>query len=140
MKKLFLDSDVLLDLLLDRKPFSENISSLIEYCILNNIEMFSSPICIANINYIIEKFENKTNANLKTNKLLEIIKVENVGQSEITMAKLSNFKDFEDAIQNYACESDGSIDLILTRNTKDYKKSEISVMTPEQYYKMKTGS
>ena len=52
----------------------------------------------------------------------------------------SKFKDFEDALQNYACESNGKIDLILTRNTKDYKKSEISVMTPEQYYKMKSRS
>jgi len=127
MKKLFLDSDVLLDLLLDRKPFSENISSLIEYCILNNIEMFSSPICIANINYIIEKFENKTNANLKTNKLLEIIKVENVGQSEITMAKLSNFKDFEDAIQNFCAVRNGH-KIIVTRNVKDYKESQLSIL------------
>ncbi len=49
-------------------------------------------------------------------------------------------QDFEDALQNYACESYGNIDLILTRNTKDYKKSEISVMTPEQNYRMKIGS
>lgn len=57
----------------------------------------------------------------------------------ILKAMNSKFIDFEDALQNYACESNGNIDLILTRNTKDYKKGEISVMPPEQYYKMKTG-
>ena len=58
----------------------------------------------------------------------------------ILKAMKSKFKDFEVAIQNYACESDWSSDLILTGNTKDYRNSEISVMTPEQYYKMKTRS
>ena len=57
----------------------------------------------------------------------------------VLKAMNSKFKDFEDALQNYACEYYGEIDLILTRNTKDYKNSEISVMTPEQYYKMKTA-
>jgi len=63
-----------------------------------------------------------------------------IDKQVVLKAMNSKFKDFEDAMQSYACESYGNIDLILTRNTKDYRKSEISVMTPEQYFKMEIGS
>ncbi|MCG2714660.1 MAG: PIN domain-containing protein, partial [Candidatus Marinimicrobia bacterium] len=48
--------------------------------------------------------------------------------------------DFEDALQNYAAEKMGDIDVILTRNTKDFKNSELGVMTPENYLKTKIAS
>ncbi|MCF8361163.1 MAG: hypothetical protein K9G70_00930 [Prolixibacteraceae bacterium] len=47
----------------------------------------------------------------------------------------SGFKDFEDSMQNFAAMKNGKIDVILTRNVKDYKKSEIGVLTPESYVK-----
>ena len=47
----------------------------------------------------------------------------------------SDFKDFEDALQNYAAETNGAINLIVTRNTKDYQKSELAVMKPEEFLK-----
>ena len=66
MKKLFLDSDVLLDLLLDREPFSDDIATLIEKSIDSEIKLCTSPISITNINYIIGRLENKNKADLKT--------------------------------------------------------------------------
>ena len=131
MKKIFLDSDVLLDLLLDREPFANDISALIEYSIRNDILLYTSPISITNINYIVEKIENKSKANLKTKKILEIVKIENVGQKVIDKAKLSKFKDFEDAVQNF-CAVDSKHKVIITRNTKDYKESELSIFTARE--------
>jgi hypothetical protein len=52
----------------------------------------------------------------------------------------SKFKDFEDAIQNYAVDKSGVIDTIITRNIKDFKNSEIGVLTPEEYLKTKMAS
>ena len=52
----------------------------------------------------------------------------------------SGFKDFEDALQNFSATKYGDIDVILTRNIKDFKKSEIGVLTPETYLKTKTAS
>ncbi|MEM9837323.1 MAG: PIN domain-containing protein, partial [Bacteroidota bacterium] len=64
--------------------------------------------------------------------LLEIVQVEDVGQSIINMASASAFKEFEDAVQNY-CAQEAGHGIIITRNTKDYKESTLSIMTPREY-------
>ncbi len=132
MKKLYLDSDVLLDLLLDREPFSEQIAQLIEDSISSGIKLCSSPISITNIHYIIGRLENKTKADSKVKKVLKIVRIENIGQEVIDKAVGSKFKDFEDSVQNY-CAKDSEHEIIITRNTKDYKESELSIFTPEEY-------
>ncbi len=132
MKKVFLDSDVLLDLLLDREPFMDDIAEVIEHSLTSDIKLCVSPITVTNINYIIEKLENKKKAITQRKKILKIVSVENVGQSIITKASDSKFKDFEDAVQNYCAEESGH-QIIITRNTKDYKESDLSIMTPKEY-------
>ena len=132
MKKLFLDSDVLLDLLLSRAPFTDDIEALIEHSINSEIKLCTSPISITNIHYIIGKLENQSKANLKTQKILKIVRMENVGQKVMDRASKSKFKDFEDSVQNY-CAVESEHKIIITRNTKDYKKSEISILTPREY-------
>ncbi len=132
MNKIFLDSDVLLDLLLDREPFTNDIAEIIEDSIVNKINLCVSPISITNINYIIAKIENQRKADTQTKKILEIVKVENVGQEIITTASNSKFKDFEDAVQNY-CAVKAGHKIIITRNTKDYKESKLSILTPKEY-------
>jgi predicted nucleic acid-binding protein len=138
MKKLFLDSDVLLDLLLDRAPFSEDIAELIEKSIHSDVQLYTSPISIANINYIIGRLENRNKADIKTKKVLKIVSIENIGQTVIDSASNSRFKDFEDSVQNY-CAVESGHKMIITRNTKDYKESELSILTPKEYLaKIKT--
>ncbi len=138
MKKIFLDSDVLLDLLLDREPFADYIAKIIEHSLSSNIQLCVSPITITNINYIIEKLENRKKAAAKRRKILKLVQVENVGQLIITKASDSKFKDFEDAVQNY-CAEESEHQIILTRNTKDYKESDLSILTPKEYL-AKVGS
>jgi len=53
----------------------------------------------------------------------------------VSNALNSGFKDFEDGLQNFAAMKNGAIDVILTRNLKDFNKSEIGVLTPESYIK-----
>ncbi|WKN40800.1 PIN domain-containing protein [Tunicatimonas pelagia] len=132
MNKIFLDSDVLLDLLLDREPFADDIVEIIEDATADNVSLCVSPISITNVNYIIGKLENQKKADSQTKKILEIVKVENVEQGIITKAAHSKFKDFEDAVQNY-CAEDAGHQIIITRNTKDYKESVLSILTPKEY-------
>jgi len=132
MKKIFLDSDVLLDLLLDRAPFADDIAVIIEEAMASEVKLCVSPISITNINYIIEKLENKRKADAQTKKILKIVKVEDVGQKVITEAANSGFKDFEDGVQNY-CAAEAGHEIIITRNTKDYKESELSILTPREF-------
>ena len=132
MKKLYLDSDVLLDLLLDRVPFSNEIAELIENSIFSEIKLCTSPISITNIHYVIGRLENQSKADLKTKKILKIVSMENIGQEVIDMASNSRFKDFEDAVQNFCAEQAGH-KILITRNTKDYKESKLSILTPREY-------
>ncbi|MCL6219586.1 hypothetical protein L1967_14920 [Zunongwangia sp. M21534] len=59
---------------------------------------------------------------------------------EVVLGALnSKFKDFEDALQNFSAVENGEITIILTRNVKDYKKSELAVLTPETYLQGKAN-
>lgn len=132
MKKVFIDSDVILDFLLDREPFIEEITEIIEIAIKRKIQLCVASISITNLNYIIARLENPKKASSKTKKILKLVKVESVGESTIIKAINSTFKDFEDAVQNFcAIESDHQI--IVTRNVKDYKESELAILTPKEF-------
>lgn len=130
--KVFLDSDVILDFLLDRKPFSDDIGQLFEQSLNYNLQLCVSPITMTNLNYIIGRLENKKQAQLKTKKILKLVKVETVSSSTITKAAVSKFKDFEDAVQNY-CAAEANHTIILTRNIKDYKESGLGILSPGEY-------
>lgn len=130
--KVFLDSDVILDFLLDRQPYSDDIGQIIERSINSDLQLCVSPITISNLNYIIGRLQNKKQAHLKTKKILQLVNVENVCESTIIKAIKSRFKDFEDAVQNY-CAVESNHTIILTRNVKDYKESELGILSPSEY-------
>ena len=132
MKKLFIDSDVLLDLLLDKKPFSEDTATLIEASIASDVTLYTSSLSIANMHYIIGRLETKKKADSKIKKILKIMSIENLGQTVIDQAVESKFRDFEDSIQNF-CAVEAKHEILITRNTKDYKESQLSIFTPEEY-------
>jgi len=132
--KIFLDSDVILDFLLDRKPFSDNIGQLFQLSLDTDLQLCISPTSVTNINYIIGRIQNKKQAHIKTKKILKLVKVENVCETTVNKAIQSRFTDFEDAVQNY-CALESNHTIILTRNTKDYKESEMAILTPNEYVK-----
>jgi len=71
----------------------------------------------------------------KLTQLVTITEVLSTDKDVILKALNSNFRDFEDALQNYSAELNGQIDLIITRNIKDFKNSSLGIMTPENYLK-----
>lgn len=135
MSNILIDSDIILDSLLDRQPFSADSSKVLALCESKNINGFVTGIMIANIYYLLKK-EHSTQLILEAIKqLLVFLDVLVIDKSIILKAIDSNFSDFEDALQNYSAESNGSIHTIITRNIKDYKKSKISVLTPKMFQK-----
>jgi predicted nucleic acid-binding protein len=136
MKNVLIDTDVILDFFLDREPFSENAAGILTMCEKNEIAGFVTPVIISNV-YCLLSQENKQEKVLdKLKNLLLIIDVLVIDKTTILVALNSHFKDFEDALQNFAAELNGAIDLIITRNTKDYKKSQIGVMSPVAFLKI----
>ena len=130
--RVFLDSDVLLDYLTARKPFVEEIKIIINKGIIGELKLFTSSLIIANIHYFISKVEHSKKAIYKIEKLTSFIKILNVGEKEIIQSLKSKFKDFEDCIQN-CCASNSKMDLIITRNIKDFKLSDLPILTPKEF-------
>ncbi len=130
--KVFLDADVILDLLLDRKPFNEEISAIFQLSIDHSIDLCVSPTTITNLHYIIGRIENKNSANSKTKNILKLVSIETIGESTIHKSIASKFNDFEDGVQYY-CALEARHKIIITRNTKDFKESKLAVLTPKEF-------
>ncbi|MEO8514522.1 MAG: PIN domain-containing protein [Ignavibacteria bacterium] len=136
MKNIFLDSDVILDLLLERGQFFRDIALVFEKAKTGDIILHTSSICILNINYLLRKSYSKDAVEEIFNKFFQYVKILTV-DSQIIMASLnSNFNDLEDGVQYY-CSLNNGINEIITRNIKDYKHSKIPVLTPLEYLESK---
>lgn len=135
MERVLIDSDVILDSFFDRKPFSEYATRIISMCESKKIKGFLTPVIYSNIYYLLRQTAKHEKVIEKLKQLLELTDVLIMDKAVIKKALDSGFKDFEDSLQNYAAVNHGKIDLIITRNLKDYKNSELGVFTPETYLK-----
>jgi predicted nucleic acid-binding protein len=135
MEKVFVDSDIILDLLSARQPHYNNAAELFSLADEDSLKLFVSSLSFANVNYILSKQYSADQTRKKLLKFKTLVSVLSVNDKIIELALASDFKDFEDAIQYYtAIENDLSI--LLTRNLRDFRKSEITVLTAEQYLKV----
>jgi predicted nucleic acid-binding protein len=135
MKNIVIDTDVILDFFLDREPFSENAAKILSLCEKKEITGFVTPVIVSNVYYLLSQKGKQEKVIEKLKILLSLLEILTIDKNSILVALNSNFKDFEDALQNYAAELNGKIDIIVTRNTKDYKKSELGIMNPEDFLK-----
>lgn len=135
MEKVLIDTDVILDFFFDREPFSQNAAQILSLCEKKVILGYVTPVIVSNVYYLLSQKAKQDKVIEKLKTLLSILEILVVDKNSIMVALNSDFKDFEDALQNYAAELDGTISLIITRNTKDYKKSELGVMTPDDFLK-----
>jgi len=129
--KIFIDTDVIIDLLIDRQPHSKAATLIFDLAEKKEIKLFTSSLCLNNVHYITKKILGDIKARKVIGELIEIINVLSVSRSDIANAVNSDFKDFEDAIQHSVALTQDDIKSILTRNIKDYSKSKISVFNPE---------
>jgi predicted nucleic acid-binding protein len=135
MKNILIDTDVILDFFLDREPFSENAAQVLSLCEKKEITGFVTPVIVSNAYYLLSQKGKQEKVIEKLKILLTIIEILIIDKNSIIVALNSNFKDFEDALQNYSAELNGKIDIIITRNVKDYKKSKLPIMSPEDFLK-----
>ncbi|OPB96443.1 DNA-binding protein [Elizabethkingia ursingii] len=135
MGKILIDTDVILDFFFDRQPFSEEASQILSLCESKKLNGFVTPIMISNIYYILRKTAKHEKVIEGLKSLMDIVDVAVITKNTIVDALNSNFKDFEDALQNFSALDKKDINIIITRNIKDYKTSSLSVMTPETYLK-----
>jgi predicted nucleic acid-binding protein len=132
MKKVFLDSDIILDIATGREPFyidSTAVLSLIENGYALGVMSSNS---ITNIYYILRKLGTGEKAKKFIKTILNYISVVSIEHEDIQKALESKFKDFEDGVQHFSAKRN-RCDYIITRNIKDYVFSEIEVIEPKEF-------
>ena len=135
MNKVFIGTDVILDFLFDRKPFSKYSSKILSLCENKQIQGFVTAIMLSNIYYLLRKAAKHEKVIESLKILMNILDVVATNRANVLDALNSDFKDFEDALQNYTAQSNKEIKIIITRNIRDYKSSKLSVMPPDIYLK-----
>jgi predicted nucleic acid-binding protein len=132
MKKVFLDTNIIVDLIADRKPFSKYSIEIFKKAEEKRIKLFTSSHSIATTHYLLKKYlEEKILRDVLYN-LLDYVTVIAVDTDVLKKGLRSKHKDFEDSIQILCASTIEKIDCIVTRNTKDFRDSEILVLTPDE--------
>lgn len=134
MEKVFVDSDIVLDLLSGRQPHYDYAAELFSLADENSIKLYVSSLTFANVNYILSKELSAVKARKMLLKFKTLINVLSVNDKIIELALASDFSDFEDAIQ-YNTAIENGITTLLTRNLKDFKKADITILTAQEYLK-----
>lgn len=132
MKKIFLDTNIIVDLLSDRQPFSKYAIQIFQKAENNEIQLFTSSHSIATTHYLLKKFLDEKELRIVLYDLLDYLTVIAVDIDILKKGLRSNHKNYEDAVQILCASSVQNIDCIVTRNTKDYKTSEIPVFNPDE--------
>ena len=102
MKKIFVDSDIFMDTILNRKPHSEYSSELLSLCEQGGLDGFTSSLILANIYYVVRSFANHNKAIDAVGKIRSLVKVLPLTDREIGESISAEFNDFEDGLQ-YFC-------------------------------------
>ncbi len=133
-KKIFIDSDIILDLLCQRQPFYNFAAEVFTLGDEKKIELVTSSLVFANVYYILRKILGIEKAKELLRKLRLIINIISVEEKSVDLALNSRFSDFEDGLQ-YFTARENNINILLTRNIKDYKEKDLIIQTPEIYLK-----
>ncbi|KHJ39240.1 putative nucleic acid-binding protein, contains PIN domain [Pedobacter glucosidilyticus] len=133
MKKLFVDTNIVIDLLSRREPFFKEAEILFSLADKKQVELSVSSLTFANTSYIILKQLDAQKAKSVLRKLRLILHVLPLDDKIIDLALNDDtFTDFEDAIQ-YFTAIENQQDLIITRNLKDFKSSNLPILTAKQF-------
>jgi predicted nucleic acid-binding protein len=131
-KKVFVDTDIIYDLLAAREPFYNAAACLFTLADEGKIDVYISALSLANIHYLISRKTTEEESKEIIRKFKILVHVAPLTEKVIDLALNSDFSDFEDAIQYFsALQCD--IDILITRNLKDYKKAQITVLTAQDY-------
>jgi len=133
MKKILIDTNIVLDLLAKREPYYLDSAKIFSMADKLELKIFISSLTIAIANYILSKYTNSVEARNILRKFKLLVEVLPLDDKIIGLALVDDeFSDFEDGIQ-YFTAFESNLDSIVTRNLKDFRKSKLPVFTPEQF-------
>lgn len=133
-KRIYIDTNIMLDLLGEREDFYLDAAKLASLADLKKITMVASPLSYATVNYFLSKFENSRIAKEKLRNFKFFSEICSINESIVEKSLNSNFSDFEDALHHFSA-IDSTCDVIITRNPSDFKNSMLPIMSPKEFLK-----
>lgn len=134
MKKVLLDTNIILDFALKREKYIANSRKILELAFKKVINAFITATTITDIYYIARKEKGRNDALDFIRSILSFLEVANVDKNVVITALELDFHDFEDAVQESAAQNT-EIPAIITRNENDFKNSSLRVFSPESFLK-----
>jgi len=132
MEKLLVDTNIVVDLLTRREDFYREAQDLFTLSDEGKVKLLVSSLTFANTHYLLNRYKNKDEARKILIKFKVLVEVAKLDDKIIELALASDFTDFEDAIQYYTAVENG-VDVIITRNLRDFKTSKLPVLTAKEY-------
>ncbi|MBD5081542.1 MAG: PIN domain-containing protein [Ruminococcaceae bacterium] len=131
--KVMIDTNVIIDVLLERENFVEESYKVLSMCEGRHISGFVSASSVTDIYYLVRKYTHSAKLAYKAiGKLLEIVKVCDVTNNDVLTAFQKKAKDFEDCLVS-VCARSNSCKYIITRNKKDFENFEVEALTPTEF-------
>lgn len=130
--RLFLDTNVMLDFLGERDPFYISAAKIATLADKRSLRIIVSALSYATVNYFLTKYDGLEKTKEKLRKFKVISEICELDEVIIEKGLNSDFSDFEDSLQYFSALRT-ECDIIITRNGKDFKKSEIPVMSPDEF-------
>ena len=131
MTKLFLDTNIVIDLLERREPFCQDAVRLFSLAYNKQVQLFVSPMTFATTSYLLRRHGSEGVRNLLAN-FRQLVHVATTSERTIDDSLASQFSDLEDAMQYYTALK-AKTDIIITRNGKDFTHSNLPIMTAAEY-------
>jgi|SRR5680860_680138 len=133
MSKILVDTNLVIDLLAKRKEFYEEAAELFSRSDKKELNLAISSLTFANANYILSKLKSGKEAREILRKFKVLVEILDLND-KITSLALSDedFPDFEDGLQYYSA-MENRLEIIITRNKKDFKNSKIPVLTAKEF-------
>ena len=134
--RLMIDTNIILDVLLEREPYYTHSKAVLDLCENKNIQGFISASTATDIFYLIRKGLGNTDEAYKAlGHILDIVKVLTVTNTDVNNAFLQKARDFEDCLLA-TCAKSNKCAGIVTRNKKDFLNFNISLFSPEEILEM----
>jgi len=131
--RILFDTNIILDVLLNRKAFAALSAKLIGMVESKHVDGYLCATTVTTLDYLLSKAISKKQAKVEIKKLLTIFRIAEVNSNVLALSVNSTFGDFEDAVQYFSgecCDISG----LVTRNTRDYRSAELPIYTPDELW------
>ena len=132
MKRVFVDTNIIIDMLGKRINFYEQSQDFFTYALDNTVEIFVSTLSFANTHYILSEQMKKPRVRNTLRKFKTLVTVATFDDKILELSLGDEFKDFEDGIQ-YFIALENSCEVVVTRNKKDFRNSQIPILSPKEF-------